>query len=431
MIQHILKIIWTERRINFWILLELLIIFCIIWFCTDYFTFMCRRYLKPTGFDIENTYMVEVSQDAAYIEELVKNSGQTKDEILNEYGWLIYERVKQYSDVLAASLSVNTYPYNGGMNSSQVFVNNDTIPVRETVYDRRVSPEFFDVFRIKFISGKTFNPDDINRKVAIINGDENNTMGGHPITEVNTIRDKFSPTGDARYDVIGVLERTKRDPFYRYENEAYRLIDKSEISYLGNGSVKLCIRTKDNVDPNTFVKKFTADMYDQLNVGVFYLVKVVPFESIKEKYMFWANYSGMFKNLGAVVIFLLANIFLGLIGTFWFRSRQRRSEIGLRMAIGSSQSGVKRIFIGETLLLVTIACIIGAFISFNIGISDILREVGFPMARDRNYEIMDWLQYSLNFGVTFFIIATVSTLAVWYPARQVAKTQPADALRDE
>ena len=34
--------------------------------------------------------------------------------------------------------------------------------------------------------------------------------------------------------------------------------------------------------------------------------------------------------------FLLLNIFLGLLGTFWFRTQQRRSEIALHKAHGAT-----------------------------------------------------------------------------------------------
>ena len=61
-----------------------------------------------------------------------------------------------------------------------------------------------------------------------------------------------------------------------------------------------------------------------------------------------------------VVLFLLGNVFLGLIGTFWVRTRRRRSEIALRLAMGSTQAaGLFPLLMGEGLLLlalVTSAC---------------------------------------------------------------------------
>ena len=53
------------------------------------------------------------------------------------------------------------------------------------------------------------------------------------------------------------------------------------------------------------------------------------------------------NSQAVVVLFLLVNVFLGLIGTFWFRTRRRRSEIALRMTMGSTRGGVFRLLIGS------------------------------------------------------------------------------------
>ncbi len=49
----------------------------------------------------------------------------------------------------------------------------------------------------------------------------------------------------------------------------------------------------------------------------------------------------------AVNIFLLINVFLAVIGTFWFRVNRRRNELGLRMAVGSSRRRLQQLLIGE------------------------------------------------------------------------------------
>ena len=38
--------------------------------------------------------------------------------------------------------------------------------------------------------------------------------------------------------------------------------------------------------------------------------------------------------------FLLVNILLGIVGTFWFRTQHRRGELGLRVAVGSTRMGL-------------------------------------------------------------------------------------------
>ena len=60
------------------------------------------------------------------------------------------------------------------------------------------------------------------------------------------------------------------------------------------------------------------------------------------------------KTQLCVLGFLLMNIFLGVIGTFWFRTQQRRREVALRMAMGSSRQGVFLRLMSEGILLLTL-----------------------------------------------------------------------------
>ena len=54
------------------------------------------------------------------------------------------------------------------------------------------------------------------------------------------------------------------------------------------------------------------------------------------------------------------------MGTFWFRTRHRRSEISLRMAMGSSRSRIRSRLLGEGLLLLVLAAIPALIICGNL-----------------------------------------------------------------
>ncbi|WP_160111052.1 ABC transporter permease [Dysgonomonas sp. Marseille-P4361] len=373
--------------------------------------------------------MIEFSQNERKVAELMNETGKTRDELAIDFGWIAYDRIKNNASIDKIAVSNNAFPYNTGMNMSETFVNDDTIPVKGTVADRSVSPEYFDVFKIKFEEGQAFAWSDSERKIAIINGDERDYIGGHHVNDVDKIVYKNRAEEDVIYNVVGIVNKIKRDPFYPYENEVYTLFDRNMMKYLGLGSVNIFVRIKEGIDKDAFIETFSKDMSDQLSIGPLYLKKVTPFDIIKKKYMLWENYDNNFKSIGAISLFLLINIFLGIIGTFWFRTRERRNEIGLRMAIGASKRSMIGIFIGETLLLGTIASVFGFIISLNVGMADVLKDIGVPVPERLVQK--DWLQYVINLCVTFFILVVVSSLAVWYPANQASETQPAIALRDE
>ena len=54
------------------------------------------------------------------------------------------------------------------------------------------------------------------------------------------------------------------------------------------------------------------------------------------------------------------------MGTFWFRTRHRRSEIALRMAMGSSRSRIRSRLLGEGLLFLVLAAIPALIICGNL-----------------------------------------------------------------
>lgn len=120
--------------------------------------------------------------------------------------------------------------------------------------------------------------------------------------------------------------------------------------------------------------------------------------------------------------FLLANIFLGIIGTFWFRTEYRKGEMGLRMALGSTRRQLNSIMVGEGVLLLVLAFIPSLLISFNIAHMDLIDTYQLPFT---------WLRFAICGGITFVLIVLMIICGVWYPARSTARLEPAEALHYE
>ena len=55
-----------------------------------------------------------------------------------------------------------------------------------------------------------------------------------------------------------------------------------------------------------------------------------------------------------VACFLIINVALGLFGVLWYNINKRRSEIGLRRAVGASGNSVSKQLVGEALVSVNI-----------------------------------------------------------------------------
>ncbi len=53
------------------------------------------------------------------------------------------------------------------------------------------------------------------------------------------------------------------------------------------------------------------------------------------------------RNLLVILSFLLISIFLGILGTFWFRTQERTSEIAVRKVNGARNADILRRLMGE------------------------------------------------------------------------------------
>jgi putative ABC transport system permease protein len=183
-------------------------------------------------------------------------------------------------------------------------------------------------------------------------------------------------------------------------------------------SVEVCIRTRPGTPPD-FAEKLLKASGRLYNTGNCYIQSIRSFDDIRHN--FQLDTVNAMKKRAFIMLFLLVNIFLGIIGTFWYRTQQRRSELGLRIALGSSLSGLNALLIGEGLLLLSLAAVPAWIVCYHIG----------------NADLTDALQ--MKWSVTRFIPGAVITLllmvamivaGIWYPARQAMNIQPAEALHE-
>jgi putative ABC transport system permease protein len=114
---------------------------------------------------------------------------------------------------------------------------------------------------------------------------------------------------------------------------------------------------------------------------------------------------------------LIINVGLGLFGILWYNINKRRSEIGLRRAIGATGSGISTQMIGEALAMATIALFIGLFFT-----------VQFPLLNVFDLPSGIYITaIALSAGFIYLLVI----LCALYPGSQAAKIYPAVALHED
>lgn len=417
MIRHIFTIIWNERKTNGWILMEYILVFCILWFCVDYLCFIVKGKMEPLGFDTEHVYLIEMAAKE-YVSEETSKRDNAEDALL------LMDRLSRYPGVTNYCIARQGVPYGGAYSSQAFFFTPDSL--NETVRVRWVTSGFFDVFKMNLISGRMFNrEDESGSKNIIINPDKADCFGQYPGATAKASELRTISTKDKEMQVVGIVDKVKDTFFEPYKSGLYYPLSYKDI-YMWN---QIAVRVAPEADKD-FAERFMKEMQSRLEFGPYYLSSVTSFNDLKKKTTERYGITNRLNGVYAIMGFLVVNIFLGLIGTFWYRTQSRRSEIGLRLAMGASRREVMRMMFLETLLLLTAASIVAVNICLNIGQYEVLSAFDIPVG-DRVQSGMGIEQDFLDYGLTFLFLAAVSLLAVWYPARQSARIPPAEALHEE
>lgn len=110
---------------------------------------------------------------------------------------------------------------------------------------------------------------------------------------------------------------------------------------------------------------------------------------------------------------------VGLFGLLSYFVTSRKTEIGIRMALGAGRVEISRLFIYETAVCLVLGCVVGGILLFVI--SKVFAGLFFGVAPT------DLLLLSVSFG----LILIVTVLSVWVPLRRAIAVDPLKALRTE
>ena len=154
MIQQLGKILWAQRRTNGWIFVELVIAMCTIWFLVDKLWVDQRSYRAPLGYDTENCwrFLLGVIPEGTpnYVEPTGETDFATDIQIL-------MDRMRQESEIEEVCLCFWSMPYSpGNAWNSLCRADLDSADIQmESFHSLRVSPTYFDLFRIRDAAGQS------------------------------------------------------------------------------------------------------------------------------------------------------------------------------------------------------------------------------------------------------------------------------------
>lgn len=412
MTKKLLVQIKNEWRNNLWLALELLVVSVVMWFVVDYLYTRTATYLEPRGFDISHCYLVEMGKLTDKSPDYIP--GQTDEQEAADILELV-DRLRHRPEIEAVSLSQNSYPYNGSNSTDQVRY--DTLVSGGWTIRRMVTPDFVRVFRYRGARGETSEQlAEMLERGEFLASNNLYLKYDRPMTEF--IGKRFQLFGDTTqtYRLGAALQNVRYSDYWQAYN-SYTFLYK--LNWY-DSEQELCLRVRADRD-HDFIRRLKADSEKQFRIGNIFISEVRSFKDIRRN--FQQSWNNDLRNYIMGMGFLLLNIFLGLLGTFWFRTQQRRSEIALHKAHGASDMDIFTRLMSEGLLLLLLVTPVALIVDYNLA--------NMELNSWRNDTTLEWGRLLLCAAASFVLIGLMITIGIGIPARKAMKIQPAEALHDE
>jgi len=296
---------------------------------------------------------------------------------------------------------------------------NQFIDVPEAGMERKlvdfngVSTQYFHTLRIPLLAGRDFKESDRTGSplVAIVNEKFRRTIlgGGNAIGRTFLERQAIGRTNKV-YQIVGVVGDTK-----------YRDLraDFSPIVFVAEGQNRtpdpdstMLIRSSEGLSPLIAGLKDTAQRVNPEIVLNFSVLRTSILHGLARE-LLMAVLSGFYGALAAMLAMV------GLYGIVSYIVVHRQNEIGIRMAMGASESTILRMILREGLGLVAVGLLIGA----------VLAVIGGRAARGLLFGVnpADPVTLALAIG-GLTLVAVVASLL---PAMRATGIHPMQVLREE
>ena len=393
MVKHLFKLIWKQKKTNFLMMSEIFISFLILFAVSTLCVFLFRNYKEAAGLKTENVWALFCSFNSDTLRE------QNRE--------LVKQKLRQYPEVLNFALMNNNVPFSFNSHNKQFTYDQSSIMAEYM----RGEPEIINVLKFKMTEGKWLaNADKLNKHQPIVINQalKDKLFGQQPATgkllNNSDFGSKEPPSDQDIYQIVGVVEN------FKYEDE-FQKIAPCVWTLIDEWSKECLIEVKPGVDA-AFEAKLTKDL---INLGTDWTMEIQHLDNMKNN----KNQMILIPMLILLIVcgFLVFNVALGLFGVLFQTITRRRSEIGVRRAMGANRNHILWQFIGETIIIASLGMLLGLFFA-----------VQFPILN-----VFDVEKSTYVFGILIALasIYLLVVLCAILPSRQAIQIYPAAGLHED
>ncbi len=373
---------------------EMFVSFLVIFAVFSMMVFYYHNYKQPMGFDYDDVWVVNYS---------LPQNIQSNDSVML-FQQTIKQMLRSMPQIQETSFAGNNVPF--AMSTSNSSASYNGKEALTNIYEAEV--DYSKVLNMHLKNGRWFIDGDKISTISpiVINEKLKEDLFGNESAVGKVIGTSVIDNKD-RLRVVGVVQNVKDKGDYQpIEDGMYRLMDTGWYRFASTILLKM--------QPGTDAT-FESKLFKSLSNAIGSSIEI---EHLDKK-LVAKNKIFLVPAIIATVVacFLIINVALGLFGVLWYNINKRRSEIGLRRAVGATGNSVSKQLVGEALVLSTFALIIGSFFA-----------VQFPLLNVFDLPSGVYIVAMLLAIIFIYVLVIICAL---YPGKQAAAIYPAVALHEE
>ena len=278
---------------------------------------------------------------------------------------------------------------------------------------RLVSPGYFQAMGIPVVRGRHFTVNDwksrtrtilINRQMA-----ERYWPGQNPVGK--RLASGIAPRPDRWLTIVGVVGNVRDTGIYRPTPTAIY----EPMTQINRNSTAVALVVRSTLRTDAVESSIRPELQELDPDAVLYMVK--PMEQVVEDATSGTRFLALLLSLFGLLAVALAVV--GVYGVTAYQTGRRKHEIGVRMAMGATRTGILRMIVGTSLKQSLIGIAVGLL--WAIMLNRVIR----------NYTIGGGAADAATYLQAIAAVVLVASAASFIPAWRASRIQPLDALREE
>lgn len=435
MIRLALKNLWNRRAVNGWLTVELIIIAILAWVIIDPLVVSVYDRNSSPGYDIDRLVQLYVSVTPP---DSPRYNPDASDSVavIDDYFRLL-AMASDNPQVEAVTPIADGQAFEGGGVVTQSLI---------TETDTVAAIKMFFVPGTQFFSTHGITATDPNTDIADLDSrsfSDNEIVITRELARrlfhsENAVGRKTTPYWGVETVVVGVIDDVRPKspinvtsmyfrPCYPISNGDF---DGTRMPI--NNGFCIMLRLKPDVNTERFVAD-SSEWADNLKVGNFYVSKMSSLLQNKRGLEEAWGVSNSERIGLALAIFFLVNLFLGVVGTFYLQTRQRSGEAGIMKAFGASPARITATMILEGAILTVATWAVGCVIFMQYALKEGLAKsfANIPQLINESWVSHFWTHFSIIAIIIFILMSLAVVIGIYLPARKIARTDIACALKDE